>query len=144
MSFIILTGSAVTGFVTSYTVWPFFSYSLYAYPEKNQKSYASFAIELKKTTDILASLGKLKTSKQLLIGFALETEKEEDYAKEKLQKKNLDLIVLNSLNDKGAGFKTETNKITIFNRILEKTTFELKSKQEVAKDICNEILKLVN
>lgn len=112
--------------------------------EKIKKKEEGFSIELKKTVDILASLGKIKTAKQILVGFALETNQEEFYAKEKLQKKNLDLIVLNSLNDKGAGFKTETNKITIFNKAFEKTSFEVKSKKEVAKDICNEILKLVN
>ncbi|MNL30671.1 Coenzyme A biosynthesis bifunctional protein CoaBC [compost metagenome] len=77
-----------------------------------------------------------------MVGFALETEHEEEYAKAKLIKKNLDLIVLNSLNDKGAGFKMDTNKITIFNKASEKTVFEMKSKTEVAIDICNEILKL--
>jgi len=112
--------------------------------EKIKKKDEGFNIELKKTVDILASLGKTKTDKQILVGFALETNQEEIYAKEKLQKKNLDLIVLNSLNDKGAGFKTETNKITIFNKAFEKTSFEVKSKKEVAKDICAEILKLVN
>jgi phosphopantothenoylcysteine decarboxylase/phosphopantothenate--cysteine ligase len=111
--------------------------------QKIKKKTDSFSIELKKTTDILAHLGKLKKEHQLLIGFALETENEEAYAKEKLQKKNLDLIVLNSLNDKGAGFKTETNKITIFNRSFDQTTFEVKSKKEVAKDICSAIFKLV-
>lgn len=78
------------------------------------------------------------------MGFALETQDEETYAKEKLIKKNLDLIVLNSLNDEGAGFKMDTNKITIFNKAAEKSIFDMKSKTEVAKDICNEILKLVN
>lgn len=112
--------------------------------QKIKKSETSFSIDLKKTTDILASLGELKRNDQLLIGFALETEQEEFYAQQKLRKKNLDLIVLNSLNDKGAGFKAHTNKITIFNRALEKTVFELKSKQEVADDICAEILKLIN
>jgi phosphopantothenoylcysteine decarboxylase/phosphopantothenate--cysteine ligase len=111
--------------------------------QKIKKQESSLTVELKKTTDILASLGKVKKDTQLLIGFALETENEEEYAKAKLQKKNLDLIVLNSLNDKGAGFKTETNKITIFNRSLVKTTFEVKTKKEVAKDICSTILKLV-
>lgn len=112
--------------------------------EKIKKKDEAFSIDLKKTTDILASLGKIKKNKQLLIGFALETEHEEQYAKEKLQKKNLDLIVLNSLRDKGAGFKTETNKITIFNSALQKTSFETKSKVEVAKDICSEIIKLID
>ncbi len=111
--------------------------------QKIKKKESDLTIQLKKTTDILASLGAAKKENQILVGFALETENEEAYAKEKLQKKNLDLIVLNSLNDKGAGFKTSTNKITIFNRALAKTTFAVKSKNEVAKDICAEIIKLV-
>jgi phosphopantothenoylcysteine decarboxylase/phosphopantothenate--cysteine ligase len=111
--------------------------------QKIKKADAGFSIELKKTTDILAGLGQLKTTGQVLIGFALETENGEEYAKAKLIKKNLDLIVLNSLQDKGAGFQKETNKITIFNRAAEKTTYNLKSKAEVAKDVCTEILKLV-
>ncbi len=112
--------------------------------QKIKKNAEDFSIQLKKTTDILASLGKVKKQGQLLIGFALETEQEEVYAKAKLQKKNLDLIVLNSLNDKGAGFKTDTNKITIFNSAFEKTSFETKSKTAVAKDICAEIIKLLS
>jgi len=111
--------------------------------QKIKKKTGDLHIELKKTTDILASLGQLKQAHQLLIGFALETENEEAYAKEKLKKKNLDFIVLNSLNDKGAGFKTDTNKITIFNKDLVKTSFDTKSKKEVAKDICSAILKLI-
>lgn len=111
--------------------------------QKIKKKEDSFTIELKKTVDILASLGKQKTTEQILVGFALETNQEEMYAKEKLERKNLNLIVLNSLNDNGAGFKTDTNKITIFNTRLEKISFEVKSKKEVAKDICNEVIKLV-
>ena len=111
--------------------------------QKIKKKEDTFNIELKKTVDILASLGKQKTKEQILVGFALETNQEEMYAKDKLEKKNLDLIVLNSLNDKGAGFKTDTNKITIFNRRLEKISFTVKSKKDVAKDICEEVLKLV-
>ncbi|WP_182923892.1 bifunctional phosphopantothenoylcysteine decarboxylase/phosphopantothenate--cysteine ligase CoaBC [Pedobacter planticolens] len=111
--------------------------------QKIKKKDSEFSIHLKKTTDILASLGNIKRDNQFLVGFALETEQEEMYAKEKLQKKNLDLIVLNSLNDKGAGFKTDTNKITLFNSAFDKTSFEIKSKTEVAKDICAEILKLI-
>ena len=111
--------------------------------QKIKKAETTFSISLKKTVDILAHLGELKRSDQVLVGFALETQQEETYAQQKLQKKNLDLIVLNSLNDKGAGFKAETNKITIFNRALEKTMFDLKSKHEVAEDICAEILKLI-
>lgn len=112
--------------------------------QKIKKKDDEFTISLKRTTDILASLGRLKKGNQLLVGFALETENEEFYAKEKLQKKNLDIIVLNSLNDKGAGFKTSTNKITIFNKAMVQTSFETKSKTEVAKDICREIIKLIN
>lgn len=111
--------------------------------QKIKKNSSEFNLELKKTEDILATLGKLKTESQILVGFALETENEEEHAKDKLIRKNLDLIILNSLNDKGAGFKMDTNKITIFNKAFEKTVFEMKSKTEVAKDICDEILKLV-
>jgi phosphopantothenoylcysteine decarboxylase/phosphopantothenate--cysteine ligase len=111
--------------------------------QKIKKDSNEFSLELKKTVDILATLGQLKTPEQLLVGFALETQNEEEYAKSKLIKKNLDLIVLNSLNDEGAGFKMDTNKITIFNKAAEKKVFDMKSKTEVAIDICNEILKLV-
>ncbi|WP_316831004.1 bifunctional phosphopantothenoylcysteine decarboxylase/phosphopantothenate--cysteine ligase CoaBC [Pedobacter aquatilis] len=111
--------------------------------QKIKKQETELVLELEKTTDILASLGKNKRSGQLLVGFALETNDEENYAKAKLKKKNLDLVVLNSLNDKGAGFKSDTNKITIFNKALEKTVFEMKSKNEVAKDICKAILALL-
>lgn len=111
--------------------------------QKIKKTSSEFNLDLKKTEDILAALGQLKTGAQILVGFALETQNEEEYAKAKLVKKNLDLIVLNSMNDKGAGFKKDTNKITIFNKAAEKMVFEMKSKTEVAKDICNEILKLV-
>jgi phosphopantothenoylcysteine decarboxylase/phosphopantothenate--cysteine ligase len=110
--------------------------------QKIKKKDEEFSVSLKKTTDILLILGQLKTPAQILVGFALETNNEEENAVYKLKKKNLDLIVLNSLQDKGAGFKKDTNKITIFNRAEEKTTYELKSKAEVAKDICTEILKL--
>jgi phosphopantothenoylcysteine decarboxylase/phosphopantothenate--cysteine ligase len=111
--------------------------------QKIKKQTDGFSIELKKTTDILATLGTQKKAGQILVGFALETEQEEQHAKAKLTKKNLDLIVLNSLNDRGAGFKTSTNKITIFNSALEKTSFDTKSKEEVAKDICAAIMKLI-
>lgn len=110
--------------------------------QKIKKKEDSFAIELRKTTDILATLGQMKTAKQILVGFALETDNEEENAKSKLRKKNLDLIILNSLKDEGAGFQKDTNKITIFNRAEEKKIYEMKSKAEVAKDICTEILKL--
>jgi phosphopantothenoylcysteine decarboxylase/phosphopantothenate--cysteine ligase len=111
--------------------------------DKIKKSESEFSLQLKKTQDILATLGQLKREDQVLIGFALETNNEEENAINKLKKKNLDLIVLNSLNDQGAGFKSDTNKITIFNKAFEKTEYTVKSKVEVAKDICAEILKIV-
>lgn len=107
--------------------------------EKIKKESIEFSIDLKKTEDILFKLGSIKTH-QFLVGFALETNDEEAHAIKKLQKKNLDFIVLNSLNDEGAGFQKDTNKITIIDKNLVKTTFELKTKTEVAKDICTKII----
>ena len=107
---------------------------------KIKKSTETISIELVKTHDILSSLGNSKEN-QFLVGFALETENEIENAKTKLKTKNLDLIVLNSLNDNGAGFKKETNKVTIIDKIENICEFSLKSKAEVAKDIFNEILK---
>ncbi|RDC54212.1 bifunctional phosphopantothenoylcysteine decarboxylase/phosphopantothenate--cysteine ligase CoaBC [Pedobacter chinensis] len=111
--------------------------------QKIKKQESELVLALEKTVDILASLGRDKKANQILVGFALETNDEENYAKGKLEKKNLDLVILNSLNDKGAGFKSDTNKITIFNKTLERTVFETKSKTEVAKDICAAILKII-
>lgn len=108
--------------------------------QKIKKSNGTKVIDLIPTKDTLAELGKLKTKKQLLIGFALETENEIENAKLKIKKKNLDLIVLNSLKDKGAGFKTDTNKITIIDKYNKIIKFELKSKEDVAKDILKMIL----
>ncbi|MFV0177438.1 bifunctional phosphopantothenoylcysteine decarboxylase/phosphopantothenate--cysteine ligase CoaBC [Empedobacter falsenii] len=96
-------------------------------------------IELVKNPDILKSLGEIKTH-QLLVGFALETNNEEEYAKRKLTKKNLDFIVLNSMQDKEAGFQKNTNKITIIDKNLSMQQFDAKSKTEVAKDILTVIL----
>ncbi|QTD38436.1 bifunctional phosphopantothenoylcysteine decarboxylase/phosphopantothenate--cysteine ligase CoaBC [Polaribacter batillariae] len=108
--------------------------------QKIKKTDASLEIQLTPTKDILASLGAIKKH-QFLVGFALETNNELENAKGKLTRKNLDAIVLNSLQDKGAGFATDTNKITIIDKNLNEKSFELKSKQEVAKDIINEIIK---
>ncbi len=107
---------------------------------KIKKKSAVLAIELTQTKDILASLGKEKKH-QFLVGFALETNNELENAKGKLHRKNLDLIVLNSLNDEGAGFKKTTNKVTIIDAEDNCTEFKMKSKTAVAKDIFNEILK---
>jgi phosphopantothenoylcysteine decarboxylase/phosphopantothenate--cysteine ligase len=111
--------------------------------QKIKKDASDFDLLLKKTTDILFQLGKLKTPNQILVGFALETNNEEVFAIKKLQSKNLDLIVLNSLNDTGAGFKNDTNKITIIDKNLAQTTFKLKTKAEVAKDICAKIIEIL-
>ncbi|MEP1094748.1 MAG: bifunctional phosphopantothenoylcysteine decarboxylase/phosphopantothenate--cysteine ligase CoaBC [Cyclobacteriaceae bacterium] len=102
--------------------------------EKIKKKENSLEIHLVKNPDIALELGKKKKS-QFNIGFALETNKEEVHAKEKLQKKNFDLIVLNSLNDSGAGFQKDTNKVTFFDKHNKEVKFELKSKKEVATDI---------
>jgi phosphopantothenoylcysteine decarboxylase/phosphopantothenate--cysteine ligase len=111
--------------------------------QKIKKHDDGLSIQLKKTTDILKTLGEQKKPGQLLVGFALETENEEQYAIDKLKRKNLDLIVLNSLNDAGAGFKNDTNKVTLIDSRLNKTTYELKSKREVARDICLKLTELL-
>ncbi|WP_245869306.1 bifunctional phosphopantothenoylcysteine decarboxylase/phosphopantothenate--cysteine ligase CoaBC [Pontibacter ramchanderi] len=103
---------------------------------KIKKAGAELTIELVKNVDIAAALGKEKRDDQFAVGFALETDNEDSNAREKLKKKNLNMIVLNSLNDPGAGFKHDTNKITIIEHDTT-TTFELKHKSEVAQDIVN-------
>ncbi|MBV6427578.1 MAG: Coenzyme A biosynthesis bifunctional protein CoaBC [Haliscomenobacter sp.] len=103
--------------------------------EKIKKSQDSLSIQLVKNPDIAADLGKLKANGQLLVGFALETHDAEAQAMQKLERKNFDFIVLNTLADPGAGFHHDTNKITIFFRDNKRLDFQLKSKQEVAVDI---------
>lgn len=110
--------------------------------EKIKKLEDSFTIPLKKTRDILKYLGSIKTSSQILVGFALETVDGEKYAINKLKDKNADMIVLNVLSDAGAGFGFNTNKITIFDNKGRKYNFNTKSKKEVATDIVNTIIKL--
>jgi phosphopantothenoylcysteine decarboxylase/phosphopantothenate--cysteine ligase len=111
--------------------------------QKIKKQANSFTIEVKKTTDVLTTLGETKRDNQVLVGFALETNNEEQNAIDKLQRKNLDFIVLNSLNDTGAGFQGDTNKITIIDRDMHKTAYNLKSKDDVAKDICHKIVEMI-
>ena len=111
-------------------------------PNKIKKTSQELSITLTPTCDILATLGKEKKENQILIGFALETDNEVENAKNKLKKKNLDFIVLNSLNDKGAGFEVSTNKITIIDKDEKVKNFELKSKEDVAKDIVNKLIEL--
>lgn len=109
--------------------------------EKIKKTENGLAVELTKTKDILKHLGANKKEHQFLVGFALETNNEKENALKKLQSKNADMIVLNSLNDAGAGFGHDTNKITIFDRTGNIFPFETKTKKEVAVDIVNTIIQ---
>ncbi len=110
--------------------------------EKIKKATDNFSVELKKTKDILKHLGSIKKQGQILVGFALETKDEKRYALKKLTEKNADMIVLNSLNDEGAGFGYDTNKITIFGKGGKEYHFDTKSKTAVAADIVNTIIQL--
>ena len=112
--------------------------------QKIKKKEGNLKIELERTQDIAASIGKIKREGQLNVGFALETQNELENAKRKIVKKNFDLIVLNSLNDKGAGFKHDTNKVTIINKHNGITHFELKAKKEVAFDILDAVFNEIN
>ncbi|MCE2956301.1 MAG: bifunctional phosphopantothenoylcysteine decarboxylase/phosphopantothenate--cysteine ligase CoaBC [Bacteroidota bacterium] len=111
--------------------------------QKIKKTSDQLTIELTKTHDIAAQLGSQKRNGQVMVGFALETENERANALKKLNTKNLDFIVLNSLNDAGAGFGHDTNKISIISKTGEEQKFSLKSKKEVAKDIVDIIVKAV-
>ena len=111
---------------------------------KIKKSTDNLELPLKRTTDILAWLGKQKNNNQLLVGFALETENEEENASKKLKDKNADVIVLNSLNDKGAAFGVDTNKVTLFFRNGNKKASTLKTKADIAKEIVDALKKLQN
>ena len=108
--------------------------------KKIKKGDNNLEIKLTRTKDIALELGKMKQSHQVTIGFALETDDEEANARKKLKSKNLDFIVLNSLNDQGAGFAHDTNRISIIEGNNKSTKFELKSKKEVARDIAQHIL----
>ncbi|MDO9374030.1 MAG: bifunctional phosphopantothenoylcysteine decarboxylase/phosphopantothenate--cysteine ligase CoaBC [Ferruginibacter sp.] len=108
--------------------------------QKIKKADAALSVELTKTTDILKHLGEIKSGHQYLVGFALETNNEEANAQTKLVQKHADMIVLNSLNDEGAGFAGNTNKVTIFEKSGQTLRFETKSKTAVAKDIVNAII----
>ena len=113
-------------------------------PEKIKKNDASLVLNLKKTTDILATLGKQKTANQCIVGFALETEHEEANALTKLKNKNADIIVLNSLRNEGAGFQCQTNLVTILDRNGNKVQGNLKDKKQVAEDIVKYLIDYMN
>ena len=130
--------STVSGAIMAAAVADFSTEQVAASKIKRQGS--KLTLELAATKDIAAELGKLKKDNQVLVGFALENENELENAKKKLLNKNLDFIVLNSMQDKGAGFNVDTNKITIIDRKTQQLQiFELKQKQEVAKDIVNKL-----
>ena len=109
---------------------------------KIKRKTNNMSIALKANPDIAASLGEIKKDNQIFVGFALETNNEQENAEKKLKKKNFDFIVLNSLQEKGAGFKHDTNKITIIDKYNKIEKFELKSKKDVSLDIVNKIIKL--
>jgi phosphopantothenoylcysteine decarboxylase/phosphopantothenate--cysteine ligase len=110
---------------------------------KIKKKSAEISLQLIKTIDILAHLGKEKNN-QVLVGFALETDSVLDYAKQKLIDKNLDIIVANSANEAGSGFGVDTNKITIIDKHNKITNFELKPKDKVAEDLVAYIINFIN
>jgi phosphopantothenoylcysteine decarboxylase/phosphopantothenate--cysteine ligase len=112
--------------------------------QKTKRGKENWKLELKPTKDIATALGQLKKENQILIGFALETTDEKANAQKKLKKKNLDFIVLNSLNDAGAGFGFDTNKITIIGKNNKILPFELKSKRKVAADIVNRLISILS
>jgi len=111
---------------------------------KIKKTEGVLSLNLKRTNDILKKMGEQKNKEQIVVGFALETNNEKENALSKLEKKNVDLIILNSLNDEGAGFGTDTNKIAIFDKQGNEFHFEKKSKKLVAKDIVNTIIQYKN
>jgi len=113
------------------------------YKEKIKNKDSELLLELKPTRDIAMTLGMQKRSSQILVGFALETDNELENAKEKLWKKNLDIIVLNSLKEEGAGFGHDTNKITLIDRDNNIDKFELKSKEAAAMDILDKIVSML-
>ena len=111
--------------------------------KKVKRGTDEWTIQLKPTRDIAAEMGRRKKKGQLLVGFALETDKEEEHARQKLEKKNLDLVVLNSMQDKGAGFGCDTNKVTMIDRLGNAEKYELKPKEQVASDLVQRVIKMV-
>ena len=112
-------------------------------PKKMKRTGSDLILRLKPTKDIAEALGKMKKGSQIIAGFALETHNEIDNAAAKLERKNLDMIIMNSLRDKGAGFGYDTNRITIIDSNNNIDKFELKSKEEAARDILNKIVSML-
>ena len=112
--------------------------------KKVKRDDGDWTIRLEPTRDIAAEMGRRKSKGQILVGFALETDKEEEHARSKLKKKNLDLIVLNSMQDEGAGFGTDTNRVTMIDRSGNSERFELKPKDQVAADLVQRVIKMID
>jgi phosphopantothenoylcysteine decarboxylase/phosphopantothenate--cysteine ligase len=112
--------------------------------KKMKRGEGLWSIQLKPTKDIAAEMGKRKSAGQVLVGFALETDNEEEHARLKLEKKNLDLVVLNSMQDRGAGFGTDTNQVTMIDRMGNIDKYELKPKVQVADDLVQRVLKMID
>lgn len=111
--------------------------------KKVKRGADEWSIQLKPTRDIAAEMGRKKKKGQILVGFALETDNEVEHARQKLEKKNLDLMVLNSMRDEGAGFGTDTNQVTMIDRLGNADKYELKSKRLVANDLVQRVIKMV-
>lgn len=111
--------------------------------QKIKRKVTGFTLQLKATLDIAAEIGRTKRNDQIVVGFALETDHAEENAQKKLLTKNLDLIVLNNLTEPGAGFRTDTNRVTIFGKGNKRADFQLKSKELVAEDIVEEVYHLI-
>ncbi len=113
------------------------------FDKKVKRGNDSWSIQLEPTRDIAGEMGKRKSANQLFVGFALETEQGVEYAQEKMQKKNMDLMVLNSLQDEGAGFGTDTNKVTMMDQTGKMEKYELKPKAQVATDLIGRVIKMI-
>ena len=112
--------------------------------KKVKRGEGEWILRLEPTSDIAAEMGRRKTEGQVLVGFALETDKEEEHALSKLKKKNLDLIVLNSMRDEGAGFGTDTNRVTMIDSSGNLEKFELKPKNQLAYDLVQRVIKMID
>ncbi len=110
--------------------------------KKVKRGTGEWTIQLKPTLDIAAEMGRRKSAGQVLVGFALETDNEMEHARLKLEKKNLDLVVLNSMRDSGAGFGTDTNRVTMIDRLGNIDKYELKPKAQVAGDLVQRVIKI--
>jgi phosphopantothenoylcysteine decarboxylase/phosphopantothenate--cysteine ligase len=110
---------------------------------KVKRGSGEWTLQLKPTRDIAAEMGRRKRAGQIMVGFALETEHELEYARQKLEKKNMDLVVLNSMRDSGAGFETDTNRVTMVDRLGNVDRYELKPKAQVASDLVQWVIKMV-